>query len=334
MKRTIISILGLILVSSMAIFAQDGNTVNAGLSSGYLIRPGDKVSGSVMGESEFNFQAIIDDNGKFELPYVNKEIVAKCRTAKDVKNDVIEYYSRFLKEPLVDVQVERRPATPITVSGEVKSPRQIELKYIRDVRLLEMLRVAGGAKDSAGGIVRVFRTQLPACASEEQVKTWKEEYDNGQVFPSQTYSLKNINTASVESNPVIYPGDIIYLEKANPVYFTGEINSAQAIYIKENGLTLSQAIAMLGGTRIKAKTKDIKIYRKKENAPLGREIISVNYDLIKKGEAKDVWLQPYDIIDIELKKDSMAKTILKVLAGVGRTAATSIATNVPRTIAY
>lgn len=334
MKRNIIYILGLILVSSVSVFAQDGNNRSVNAGSSYLIGPGDKIIGKVMGEEAFNFEVMIDDNGKFELPFVDKMVVAKCRTKSQIKDKVKEHYSRFLREPLIDVQVQRRTPTPITVSGEVKSPRQIELKYIRDVRLLELLRFAGGAKESARGDIRVFRTQLPPCANDEQVKTWKEEYDNGQVFPSQTYSLKAVNTAKVESNPIIYPGDIIYLEKASPVYFTGEIATRQGIYIPEGGLSLSQAIAMLGGTRTKALTKDIKIYRKNGKSDIEREMLSVNYDLIKKGEAKDIWLKPYDIIDIRMKKKSMAKTILEVVTGVGRNVITTASTGGTQRILY
>ncbi|MEJ7699966.1 MAG: hypothetical protein WKF71_10025 [Pyrinomonadaceae bacterium] len=68
-----------------------------------------------------------------------------------------------------------------------------------------------------------------------------------------------------------------------------------------------QALAMVGGVRREAKTKDIKIYRLKANSK-DRETISVNYDSIKKGQQKDVMLEPYDIVEVDKAKKSIQQS--------------------------
>ena len=323
MKRSILSILGLILISSVVVFAQDAGQSSEPTRSSYLIKPGDKLVGKVMGEEEFNFEVVIDDNGKFELPFVDKQVMAKCRTQNEIKDEVREHYSRFLRNPLLSVQVaERSKPVPITVSGEVEKQLQVELTSSRRPTLFELISLAGGQKESAGGIVRVFRTGIETCSDEKTVKEWNLESDNGKTLPTRMFRLTNIKAGIKESNPIIYPGDLIVVEKASPVYFVGEVLKKDGVYIKEGGLSLTQAIAMVGGTNRAAKTKDIRIYRMIGNNPKEREAISVNLINIREGKTEDIMLQPYDIIDVDKKKKSMAQTVLEVVTGVGRTAAT------------
>jgi protein involved in polysaccharide export with SLBB domain len=75
------------------------------------------------------------------------------------------------------------------------------------------------------------------------------------------YSLTNLRQGKDEANPIIYPGDVIVVQKAAPVYVTGEVIAPQGIFLKEGGTSLTEAIAKVNGARREAKTKDIKIYR-------------------------------------------------------------------------
>ena len=164
---------------------------------------------------------------------------------------------------------------------------------------MELISISGGVTEEAGGMIQVFRTQPPMCAdSSEEIADGREDAEDGLEVPSRMYSLTSLRLGREEANPEIFPGDIIVVLKASPVYITGEVFAPQGIYLKEGGLSLTEAIAKIGGVRREAKTKDIKIYRLKDNSK-DREIIAVNYDLIKKGEQKDVMLEPYDIVEVD-----------------------------------
>jgi protein involved in polysaccharide export with SLBB domain len=87
----------------------------------------------------------------------------------------------------------------------------------------------------------------------------------------------------------------------------------------EGGLSLSQALASVGGVRPEAKIKDIKIQRLKANSK-EKEIISVNYDLVRKGKEKDIMLSPYDIVEVGKSKKSIAQILLDIAIGGAKTA--------------
>ncbi len=62
-------------------------------------------------------------------------------------------------------------------------------------------------------------------------------------------------------------------------------------------LTLSLAIAMVGGVRKEAKSSDVRIYRQK---PGSRDWETLRADLaaIKKNQKPDVLLQAYDVVEV------------------------------------
>lgn len=321
--KNILAVVSLLVLMPAAVLMQD--LAVADEVRGYLVLPGDKIEGKVLGESDFDFTVIVDENGRFRLPYVNEtDIVAQCHTEQEISDEVRKHYSKFLRDPLLSVTVvERRPAVPVTVSGEVRTPQRVEMK--REARLLELIAFSGGYTEDAGGTVQVFRTQIPMCSNEEVKKEWAAESSNGTEVPSKMFTRSSIQQGRNESNPVVYPGDIIHVEKASPVYLTGQVVQQKGIYIKEGGLSLTQAIAMVGGVQQKAKTKDIKVYRLRGENPQDREIIAVNLDLIKEGEQQDIMLQPYDIIEVDRAKDSIGSQIFKIITGAARTGVSSFA---------
>lgn len=296
--------LGLIQVS----FAQESPN-DFEKRKGYLIGPGDKIEGKVLGEPEFNFEAFIDEDGKFQVPFFERGIVAKCRTEKELRADVAQLLSKYLKKPKVSVRViERNSRPPVTVYGEVRKISEITLT--REATLLDMLSVAGGPTDKAGGMVQIIRTKPPMCSDSDE----KLLANEGRV-PAQYYSLSGLESGREGSNPVIYPGDVIVVPEAPPVYIVGEVNViGKEILITENGLPLMQAISQAGGPRSQAKTKDIKIYRRVEGSP-DPKIISVNYDLIIKGEQKDVMLEPFDIVEVDKANKSIGQYLLEFATG-------------------
>jgi len=321
-------ILALCLVQS--VFAQEPSIL-AVESRGYLLGPGDEIVVKVLSEEQFNFEATVNENGNIEVPFFDKPLMAMCKSERELRTEVAKVLSKYLRTPQVTVRVkERKSRQPAIVYGEVKKPSEVIL--MRKARLRELLSFAGGVTENAGGTVEVLRLSPPLCADAIEEQEWKAEI-NGLDVPTRTYSLTGMREGKGESNPVIYPGDIIEVKTAPPVYIMGEVKSAQGVLLKEGGLTLSQLIAMVGGVNREAKTKNIKIYRLKPDSK-DREVIATNYDLIKKGEQKDIMLEPYDIIEVDKAKKSIGQTILEIVTNAGKTAVGGLSGGLTQRILY
>ncbi len=300
---------------------------------GYLLTPGDEISGKVLGEPQYDFVSTVNDNGMIYVPFSpeNKPVIAKCRSELELRHEITTLLSKYLRNPQVSLNIKKNYQTA-TIYGEVKKPAQVELR--RRVTLVEMLAMAEDTKEEASGLIQVIRTQPPTCTDNFSAKDiWKSETGDPSDAPSRLFSLSAVKLGKEEANPVIYPGDVIMVLRASPVYITGEVIAPQGIYLKEGGTSLYEAIAKISGLKPEAKAKDIKIFRKKLNSD-SRDTISANLDLIRKGEQKDIMLEPYDIIQVDKAKDSMALTILKAVAGFGKQAVGSMTSGLSYRIAY
>lgn len=293
--------LNIILLLTIAFFAMQmavgqAIPVNVEVTKGYLVGPGDEITGKVLGEPQFDFIATVDEDGKIEVPFVEKPMVATCKTERELRVDVAQALSKYLKNPQLSVRVtQRNSRPPVSIYGEVKQPQQINLT--RQAHLLELISFAGGPTENNGGLVQVFRTRPPLCSDASAEKEWKESISDGIGVPSQMYSLLSLRQGNEAANPEIFPGDVIIVQKAAPVYVIGQVVKPGEMGIPAEGLPLMQAVAMASGMTPDAKKSDIKVYRRKSGS-VQPDVITVNYDQVKKGEQKDILLEPFDIVEV------------------------------------
>lgn len=284
---------------------------------GYMLRPGDEIKVKFRSEPEFDFDTTIDEDGK--IVFDQREVVAKCRTERGLADEIASMAGKYLRSPKVTVNAEKKNIPPAIVYGEVQRPDKFELH--RKASLAELIAFAGGPKDEAGGTVQIFRTQVPPCADGTDDK-WVAAGNDPTEAPSRIYSLASVRTGTPEANPVIYPGDLIFVHRAAPVYITGEVLHPQGIYIKEGGLSLAEAIAKVSGFGREANISDIKVYRLRSGSK-DRETISANFKLIREQKQKDILLEPNDIVAVGRAKDPLGIAILKFMVGAGKAAVTS-----------
>lgn len=334
MKRNILCSLITLFCLAFSVVAQEATSANN--VRGYLVGPGDVIEAKVLDDESFSFTATVDENGNIEAPYLEQPVPVMCRSEKEIRAEMIKLLSKFLKAPQISLSVkERKSRPPVTVFGEVGTQGQVTLT--RQTRLWELITFSGGITDNAGGTIQVYRNQPPICASLEEVKNWQAEKEASKEVGmySRLYSISTIQQGSDEANPIIYPGDIINVQRAKPVYIVGEVRGGggSGLMLKEGGLPLTRAIAMVGGVNREAKSKEIKIYRQKPNS-LEKEIISANLDLIKKNQQKDIMLEPYDIIEVDKAKPGILSTVFKTLGGALGSAPATLITGGTSRILY
>jgi polysaccharide biosynthesis/export protein len=185
---------------------------------------------------------------------------------------------------------EMKCRTPVTVTGAVRAPIRVEMR--RRVRLIELLAAAGGLTERAGKTVEIKRAGLG-------VKCDRRAPDDVNKKPGsvEVYELDEVKRGSENANPSLHPGDSVTIPEVGVAYITGRVANPQRINLKES-TTVLQAIAIVGGVLPDAMIERVRIIRV---SPVGDSITSeivVDLKAIKKGRAKDVVLQPYDIVEV------------------------------------
>lgn len=278
---------------SRATTSEQSGVDNQGIRN-YLLGPGDILDVRVFGQQDLNALVEVDSDGNISsLPFIEAPVPAKCRTDKEVQSDITKAYAKYLKNPQVSVRIaERKSRQPATVFGAVRQPTRVQMQ--RKIRLNELVVVSGGFTERASGTIQILHTEPLMCPQPgEEAEAAPIE---GTKIPFQVVKLSELKLGKAGANPIIRPGDYVMVTEAEPVYITGSVVSPQGIFLRDQ-LTLSRALAMVGGARKEAKLSDVRIYRQKPGAT-DQEMIRVDYGAIKKNQKPDFFLQAFDVVEV------------------------------------
>lgn len=314
------------------VMSQPSSVDNQGIRN-YLLGPGDMLDVRVFGQPDLNALVEVDSDGNISsLPFLEAPIPAKCRNEKEVQKAIATAYEKYLKKAQVSVRItERKSRPPATVMGAVRQPTRVQMQ--RRVRLNELMAVSGGFTERAAGTIQILHTEALMCPGPGEEKD-AEPID--WTKPAlKIVKISDLRANKANANPHIWPGDYVLVTEAEPVYITGSVASPQGVYMKEH-LTLSRALAMVGGPSKVAKTSDVRIYRQKADGE--QETIRVDYAAIKKGQKPDIPLQAYDIIDVPeagaFSSGRIGQTLLSAITGSIGQMGTSMGSILPSRVLY
>jgi protein involved in polysaccharide export with SLBB domain len=248
----------------------------------------------VFGNRDFDAVVDVDSDGNISsLPFVEEPIPARCRTEKQVQKAIAVAYSRLIKNPQVMVRItERNSRQPVTVFGAVRASARIPT--LRKLRLSEIMAASGGFTERAAGTIQILHSEPVMCpAPGEEAEAAPID---GSNIPFTVIKIAELKAGKPQANPFIRPGDYIIVTEAEPVYITGSVVSPQSVYARDQ-LTLSTALAMVGGVKKEAKVAGLLIHRLKPESG-ERETIKVDLSAIRKNQQPDLVLRPYDWIEV------------------------------------
>ena len=252
----------------------------------YRIGPGDVLDIRVFNRPQLSREARVDSNGVIQMPLLEGDIKAACLTENELAQEIARRYLKYQRNPYVNVFVKEYSSTPVAVIGSVEKPGRFQLT--RRVRLLELLAFAGGPTEKAGGKIQIAHTgAVSLCESQKGTES--------NIF--DFYPLQEAMRGSKDANPYIQPGDIVSIAEADQAYVVGNVFKPQAVTLKEP-VTVSQAIAMAGGTLRATKMSAVKIIRPRSGSMTQKDVIAVDLVAIQKQRAEDILLLPNDVIEV------------------------------------
>lgn len=271
-----------------------------------LVHFGDVIEVDVLGSFEYDWRGTLNPEGFLDkVEFVDKSFFGLCRNVESIAEEIEIAYSKFLRDPKVIVRILDRSKRPkVFMYGAVKNQQRFMIK--RPTRLNELIILSGGLTDKASGEIQIFRSANAGCATfinksekkaaeENQERFVNASQDNGSNFINIKISelLKGLEQA----NPRILNGDIITVIEAKPIYVVGGVENPKTISSREK-LTLSRAIASAGGLTKDAEGQEITVIRRQDYQT---KVLKANLEFIKSGEAEDLILEPYDIVDVPQK---------------------------------
>ena len=230
------------------------------LAAGYVLGPDDVVEITVLGQPEFTTRARVKANGTVQLPFIGEQKVSG-ETALTLAPKIGEklrsggYYAK----PVVNVEVSGFASRYVTLLGAIAQPglQPVDRSY----RLSEIIARAGGIRETGADYVTVTR------ASGEQ----------------KNYPFEKLAAGGPEDDPVVSPGDKIYIPEAELFYIYGQVNAPGVYPIREE-MTVRKAIARGGGFTAAGSAKRIKLFRNGEEMKVDLDMIIKPGDVFVVGE--------------------------------------------------
>jgi polysaccharide export outer membrane protein len=279
-------------------------------SERYRIGPGDVLEVRLYKLPELSREALrVEESGTIRMPLIEQDIQAACRTEGELAKEIASRYLPLMRNPQVDVFIKEYHSRPVAVIGAVNTPGRFQLQ--KRIRLLDLLSFAGGPAERAGGNIQVVHSgSYLSCESSRP--------GSSEELGVSIFKLHDTLAGNARSNPFVRPGDVISLLEVEQIYVLGNVMKPSNFPLRDR-ITLSQAIAMAGGTLPDSANDRVRILRQKPDG-INKEELIVNLKAISRRQAPDVLLQPNDIVEVPTASGRrLLRNILEgVVPGVAR----------------
>lgn len=283
-----------------------------------LIRAGDIIDVDVVGSLEFDWRGGLTPEGFLEgYDHLEEPITALCRTERSVADAIAKGLSTILRDPQVNVRIIDRSNRAVAyIDGGVRIPQRLRIN--RPVRLNEIIALSGGITDTASGEITIFRRSDLSCERVEQADDAGNENTSGVDETTVVkLTVSGLLEGDPDANPFILSGDIVTVLQAQPVYVIGGVNNPRMVSSRTE-LTVARAILSAGGIAKGGIADSVTIYRRADGV---QESIQTSFRRIQTGDAEDIPLKPFDIVDVGQKGVSARRfpPLVEAMPGAGGT---------------
>jgi len=272
MRRTLTLLAGLLLLSPLALFAQEQ-------TGDYRIGPKDLLEIRVFEIPEFNLERRVSNSGSIDLPLLG-EVPVSGLTSSEVNSRVEALLMKYVNRASVSVVVKEYANSPVSVVGAVQKPGPLNISG--NWYLLQAISAAGGLTQQAGRKIYVLRRAANGLSDRLEIKV--DDLLRG---------------ASSSWNIPIFPSDIVNIPPRTPVkiFCLGEVKTPGALeFDSDDRISLLSVIAKAGGLTDRA-SRSIRIKHKGAD---GRDVETVvNFRRIVSGKDADPVLYPDDVVVIK-----------------------------------
>jgi len=259
------------------------------------VNTGDKLSIQVYQEPDLSGSFTVDFGGEINYPLLG-QVYAQGLSLDELKAFLTERLAaEYLVNPQVKVEFEESPNKSVSVLGQVIKPGNYI--YTPNLSLIKLVSQVGGFTPAAlTNDIKIVR-----AASDGNKTTIQVDMDKIIKEASQDFILE--------------PGDVVYVEK-NSQNLMGQIGAGKedvespkdfitilgqvatpGNYHLTKDVTLIRVIGQAGGFTPVAATNRIKIVRSDPESGK-QKVVMVNGGKIMDGRAKDVKLEPGDLITV------------------------------------
>ena len=170
--------------------------------------------------------SIVREDGTFYSPFIGF-VVAEGRTALEIRDELATRLAKFIESPQLDVRVAAYRSKRFFVAGAVGQPGTFPVTDV-PLSLIEAINLAGGLDGEAD----LFDVRLTRGETSLTVPLYEILFEGNLA---QNYRVQH--------------GDVIHVapNERRQVFVLGEVRQPQSLPVTNRPLSLTQALATVGG---------------------------------------------------------------------------------------
>ncbi len=264
----------------------------------YLLGPRDVITLSIRagGEEQYKGDLTVSAEGKINVPFLGPMDAEGLSTPR-LEAAISEILARdYFVDPAVNIHIKEYHSLRYYIVGAIKNPGLYEMAS--SANLMQLIATAGGVDLDRANVAYILRDAVGQAdiIEEEEVEALMARNEPLKV------DLKGLlDKGDLRHNVQLRTGDVVYIPfkksqdvAASNIYVDGEVNSP-GVYPFQPGLTAMNACLMAGGFGKYAAPNRTRVIRKKGEE---KEIIEIDLNAVKRGEAADLELMPGDLIHV------------------------------------
>lgn len=235
------------------------------IAADYRLGSGDVVKITVFDHPELQLDTRIDEQGQINFPLVGSIPVSGETAAVAQKRIALALEKgKFLKNPQVNLIVEKYRSQQVSVLGQVKNPGKYSLEAPSTVT--DLVAEAGGITLNGADDIMLIHRQQDGQSQQVEIDTRALYHDRQLALDQQ-----------------VRDGDVIYVPRAPVFYIYGEVQKPGAFRLERN-MSLMQALSLGGGISPRGTQRGIQIKRRGSDG----KTISTSAELSDEIRADDV----------------------------------------------
>lgn len=206
-------------------------------SPGYVVGKGDVLDVTLIGPDEYRARVTVQTDGTIQLPFIGT-VPAEGRSLLQLGREIATKLDAggFYVKPAIQVTVAQISSSYVTVLGAVGNPGLVPID--REYRVSEIMARVGGIRP--GGAETFFLRR-----------------DGGEEI---ALTMAVIGRGGDDADPVVRPGDKLFVPDAPTFYIYGQVNSPGTFPIVGK-MTLRMALARGGGLTSLGSDRRISVVR-------------------------------------------------------------------------
>ena len=209
----------------------------------YRLGLGDTIRINVFQNPDLTLETRITENGTISYPLVGQLKVggmtipaAEQEIAKALRD------GGFIQSPQVSILLIQNRGNQVTVLGAVGKPGRYPLDTF-NIRFSEMVAIAGGILPDGSDVATI--------SGQHDGRLYRKQIDMDDLFAND----------KPQEDPLIHPGDTIYVPRQPLFYIYGEAQKPGAYRVERN-MTIRQALVTGGGPTTRGTERGLRVYRR------------------------------------------------------------------------